>query len=288
MPSRFILRWSKKLQAPVRGLSLARERGQLLTWDRHGWVYLHDHAGRIQGQTRIPGEVHLAAVSEDGERIVVVDREKRLQRFAPDLAPRFEHVLPFLPAALTLDPFGRSTALADDRGNLVLLDETGLPRWRTRNFRPLRFLAMAPGSPDLLGAGEPGFVVRIDTRGECTWKESLVSNIGGLSVDGQARSVLLACFSAGIQRFDPVTGRSERLATRTACRWVGQSLDGSRIWAGGLGRIVEVLDAAGQSLGELELEGAFRFLAIGPMGADLWAGLEDGRLVQYGYEDGGA
>lgn len=286
MPSSFVLCWSKTLSAPGRGLSLARECGRCLTWDRHGWLYLFDQAGRIQGQTKIAGEILLAALSEDGERVVVADRAGRMQRLAPDLSPRIEHPLPFAPTALAVDPFGRRVALADDRGWLALVDENGRLLWRQRTVKPLRHLAIVPGAAQLVGAGETGFAARYDPSGECSWKEAVVANIGGLSVDGMGHSVLLACFSGGIQRYDPEKGLAERIATKSPCRWVGQSLDGRVLWAGGLGRSVEVLDGTGGSRGSLALESDFRFLAVGAAGLYLWAALEDARLVQYRFEGG--
>lgn len=68
----FHLAWSHPLSARPRGLSLAREKGLLLSWDEAHWLYLHDSHGKRQAQVQAGGDLVAACASDDGTGVVAV------------------------------------------------------------------------------------------------------------------------------------------------------------------------------------------------------------------------
>src|SRR5688572_27961157 len=81
----FVPTWSQCLQDEPAGLSLAREKGWLLAWDKSHWVYFLNQSGQIQGQVHFPEPIVDAALAETGSGALVVGGQGKIRWLAPDL-----------------------------------------------------------------------------------------------------------------------------------------------------------------------------------------------------------
>jgi hypothetical protein len=150
--------WSFSPPAGASGLSLARERGTLLAWDRAHWLYLLDGAGKRQAQRQFPGGLADAGCSDDGSAYAAAGAAGEVWWLAPDLGTRWETKLPHPALAAALDPFGQYLAVADTQGGVHLFDCLGRKVIETEAPRPLHRMAFVPAAPLLVGCADYGLV----------------------------------------------------------------------------------------------------------------------------------
>ncbi len=99
-------------------------------------------------------------------------------------------------------PFGNAVAISfADRHNVVL-DAKSQPIGEFTSIRPLRFLQLTSSRPVVVGSAETGVVSSHTIGGNDRWHEQIWTNVGGLAVNGNGRTILLAAFNHGIQRFN--------------------------------------------------------------------------------------
>jgi len=67
--------WSQTVPAPLRGVSLARERDVLLAWDGQNGLFLFDHHGKIQAQRPNPALIAVAGSADDGSAFIVAEAQ---------------------------------------------------------------------------------------------------------------------------------------------------------------------------------------------------------------------
>src|SRR5713226_7871184 len=99
-------RWFHLLSARPRGLSLAREKAWLLTWDEDHWLYLLTRDGRRQAQRKLGNVLTTAACADDGSACVAAGGNE-LWWLAPDLTPRWQTSLPAAALAVAVDAFAQ-------------------------------------------------------------------------------------------------------------------------------------------------------------------------------------
>ncbi len=262
-------------------MSLAREKGWLLAWDKSQWLYLLNQAGQIQGQTRFPSPIAQACLADDGSALVVAGKGGELRRLALDLSLLWERTLDHPPLAAALDPFGNFLAIADSRGNVQGFDAAGNPLGTFQSPRPLLYLAFVPMRPVLVGSADFGLVGACDLAGDWKWREAVVVNVGGLSVNGDGSSLLLACFSEGLQRFS-ADGKSQiRIATPKPCRLVAQSFAGDRLLGGGMTNKLFLFDREGRLQCRHELEQPHTALAFAALGEAVFVGQPGAGIVKF-------
>ena len=264
--------WSQALQADVCGLSLAREKGWLLAWDTHHWLYLLNHAGQIQAQTRFPSAIAHAAFADDGSALVAASTAGELRWLALDMAPRWEKTLEYRAAAVAVDPLGNFVTAVNGRGQVHTFDAAGQPVASFQSPQPLVHVAFVPARTHLVGCAGFGLVGAFDVVGNWKWREAIVVNVGGLSINGDGTSLLLACFSEGLQRFQADGTSQGRMATPEPCRLVAQSFDGDRICAGGMANQLFLLDRDGGLQCRHELESPLTALAFSALGDAVFVG----------------
>jgi hypothetical protein len=272
--------WSQFLQAEPCGVSLAREKGWLLTWDRNQWIYLLNQAGQVQAQVRFPGTIAQCAVADDGSGAVAVGRDGELAWLAPDLTTRWERNLENPLAAVAVDPFGHFLVAADSRGNIRFFDSTGKALAQVLCPRPLQHLGFIPGLPLVVGCADYGLVGAFDKEGSWLWREALVMNVGGLSVNGDGSSLLLACFSEGLHHFGSDGKAKPRIVTPEPCRLISQSFEGDRLLIAGMSNHIYCLDRSGQVLCRHSLDKPLTALAFGPRGEAAYVALVGGGIVK--------
>jgi hypothetical protein len=274
------LLWSQTVSAPLRGLSLARERETILVWDGQDGLFLFDGAGKIQAQRQSPVPVAVACAAEDGSAYAVGGSQTEMVCWlAPDLSPRWQRPLPRRATALALEPLGRCVAVADAGGTLHLLDARGQTLWRATTPRPLHYLAFVPEKTILAGAADFGLVVSFGASGECLWRDGLVAHAGSLAVSGDGGSLVLACFSDGLVRYSAAGPEQQRIPLETACHYAALSYDGNCLLTVDPQHRVCLRDHKGTIQDQISLDSPAVAAALGARGDYAVVGLATGTLL---------
>lgn len=272
--------WSRKLGGAVRGLAHACERDWLLVWDANHWLYLLDQQGHRQGQARFGGTLTSAAFAHDGSAIVTAGSTGEVAWLAPDLMRRWQQTLPQPCLAVAVDPFGQYLAVSDHAGNLTTFNRSGEKVFQLSLPRPLHHLTFVPAAPVLAGCADLGLVVGVDMSGTIRWRDGLFANAGSLTASGDGSRILVACYSEGLQCYDWHGEKKERLAAPEPCRHAAISFSGQFIAiTGPTSHRLYILDSAGQTLGNHQLDHEAAALAMSPLGDRAMAGLVDGTVV---------
>jgi hypothetical protein len=245
---------------------LAREKGWVLAWDSQDWLYLLNQAGERQAQMHAPGKLAAAACADDGSAYVAVGARGEIWWLAPDLHSRWERSAPQPVTTLALDPFGQYLAVADTGSNLSVFDCQGKPGVRFQSPRPLHHLAFAPTAPVLLAASDYGLAACFDLKGKLIWRDGLVAHIGSLTVSGSGESVILACFTEGLQRYS-LTGKNlGRQSLTEPCRLAAVTFDGGHLLVAAMGSRLHWLDAEYRILSTFSLDQPALAMGLAPLG----------------------
>lgn len=210
--------WTYLTDAPLAGLSLAREAGTLLAWDEADQLQLIDTQGEQVNAIRAPGKILAADYSDDGSLIALLIAGPRLLLLDQDFAPIADRPAIHDGRGLTVDPHGRYIAVASSiAGKTQLYTAYGKLAGSFETLQPLAHLRFVPGRPVILGASAHGsvFGIALESKGagasfdcEEVWRGNVMSKIGRLETTGDGGIVLASCFTHGIQRFDS-RGRNE-------------------------------------------------------------------------------
>jgi len=273
--------WSRKVAAPPRGLSLARERGCLLVWEADHGLHLFNRAGEPQASVRTADAVIDACCADDGETFAAVGAGGQVWLLAPDLTPRWERTAPPRGTAVALDPFGQYLAAADGDGGLSLFDRNGRMHWRIANARPLRQLAFIPERPALAATADFGLTACFDLSGKVLWRDGPMAHVGSLAVSGDGATIALACFSDGLHCYSLDGPKRRCLEGAGPCRLAAVSYDGDAFLTADLGQRLHLRDAAGRERGDWTLEAVPVGLALGATGEDAVVVLADGRILAW-------
>ena len=271
--------WTHALANPARGLALAREKGWVLAWDSQGWLYLLNQAGERQAQMHAPGKLVAAACADDGSAYVAVGAGGEIWWLAPDLHSRWERSVPHPVTALALDPFGQYLAVADAGSNLSLFDCQGRPGVHFQSPRSLYHLAFVPTAPYILAGSDYGLAACFDVKGKLVWRDGLVAHIGSLTVSGSGESMILACFTEGLQRYSLSGENLGRQSLTEPCRLAVLTFDGSHLLVAGMGARLHWLDAEYRILSTHALEKPPVAIGLAPLGDRAVIAGTDGSLV---------
>jgi hypothetical protein len=271
--------WIQEWEAHPGGLALAREKGWSLVWDDKGSLHVVNRAGVPQARTRLAGNTASACAADDGSAFVAVGANGEVWWLAPDLMICWKQVLPHAALAAALDSFGQYLAVADARGHVHCYDRYGRSLSRVQSPRPLHHIVFVPMAPLLLGCADYGLVTCLDLSGRCLWRDGLVAHVGSLTVSGNGDQVVLACFSAGLQRYTSAGADKGRLTLAEPCRLASLSFDGRFLLAAGLANRLFLVDRMGQTLCEQTFNRPIVSLALGALGESAMVALEGGGLV---------
>jgi WD40 repeat protein len=284
------LLWSQTVPAPLRGLSLARECETVLAWNGVDGLFLFNHAGMIQAQRASPVPIAAACCAEDGSAYALagggtgvspVREGPMVCWLAPDLAPRWQRPLRQRATALALEPLGQRLAVADASGTVMLLDARGRPLWQATTLRPLHHLAFVPEKPLLVGAADFGLVLCFDASGECLWRDGLVAHVGSLAVSGDGSSVLLACFSDGLVRYNTAGPEQQRIVLESACPFAALSYEGDSLLTADRQNRLCLRDSKGTLLAQIKLDAPAVATALGARGDHAIVGLANGAILRF-------
>ena len=201
--------WTAITDAPLSGLALAREAGQVLAWDEGERLYLIDLAGERQATTRAPAKVVAADVSDDGSLVAALVAGGRLWLLNRELEAIADRPAVMDATALAVDPHGRFVAIASRLCTTQFYSRFGRTAGRIATLQPLAHLRFVPDKPLLLGASAYGTILGLGLEAgpsgleaEELWKQQPMSNIGRLETSGDGGMVLASCFTHGVQRYD--------------------------------------------------------------------------------------
>jgi hypothetical protein len=270
--------WSLPVGGRLRGLSLAREKGWVLSWDDGSWLHLLGVSGARQGQVRLTGQIGAAAVADDGSVVAAGGIRGEVWWLAPDLSVRWQKSVPAKVVAVALDPFGQYAAVADAQGGLHFFDRHARSIARAQAPRPLHHLTFVPAAPYVLGSADYGLVACYDLAGHCSWRDGLVAHVGSLAVSGTGDAIVLACFSEGLQRYT-LAGRNEgRQQLKEPCRLVALDFEGRSLVAAGLSHRLLLADRDGGVSCEHALDRAPVGLVVGALGRLAVVAFADGTI----------
>lgn len=208
--------WKIVTDAPLGGLSLAREAGKVLAWDDSGSIYLMTSGGESIARKRAPGAILSAAISDDGSLVAALVEGRRLLFLNKSLEPEHERNTIQEAEIVAVDALGDHIAVASRMRFVQLYTRFGQAAGRADLLQPAVHLLFSASQPVLLAAGDFGQMTALallprpegKLAVEPLWKEALLASIGGLAITGDMGMILAACHTHGIQRLDQ-SGKSE-------------------------------------------------------------------------------
>jgi hypothetical protein len=272
------LSWSLATEAPLVALRLARETGEVLAADAIGTVYHIDRTGRIANITRGPTPIRAIAWSDTGTGGIALVGDEKLYWFNSRLLFQgwIEHAEPIL--GLALEAHGNYAAVSLSSATTVIYDSSRKKVRRFTSLRPLVALEFLVHRPALVGVAEYGLLCEHAFSGEEEWQQQLWSNVGDLSVTGDGKSILLACYSHGILCFD---GHGRQVGSYqlggTVSRVSASFLPG-RIVATTMERHFYYIDTDGQFVFQAMLPDDVCRVFCDPAGTGVVVGLSSGRI----------
>jgi WD40 repeat protein len=211
--------WTVMTEAPLKGLSFAREAGRVLAWDEGNQLYLLNAQGESLSFSRVPHRIASGAISDDGSLLALLGDgdDARMLLLDADFDVKVERAAPTDASFVTIDPHGRYVAAGSRHGVVHFINRYGRPAGRLETIQPIAHLCFLPDRPFLVGAAAFGMLVGVEILAsrssdrlepELVWQDRLMSNVGRLTVSGDGSMILTSCFTHGIQRFD-LRGRNE-------------------------------------------------------------------------------
>jgi hypothetical protein len=203
--------WKTVTDAPLKGLSLAREAGTVLAWDEGRNVYLLDRDGERIAAELAPAPILDATHSDDGTLIALLLGGPRLMLLDREFTSLNDRAAVGGAASLACDPFGRFVAVGTKSGTSQLYTRFGQVAGRVETKQPLVHLRFVSTDPMLIGANGYGSISALwlgpasspeKLEAEIEWEERLLSNLGRLEVNGDGSLILASCYNLGIQRYD--------------------------------------------------------------------------------------
>ena len=271
--------WSFTTDAPLVSLQHARETGETLLADASGGMYLLDRGGRVITLSRGFQNVSEVAWSDAGEGGVVVTGTSRLSRLNHQLEVLWSIELPAVILAVAVDPYGHYVGVSLANGKSRLYDSSRQLVGRFETLRPLSYLRFVATLPHLVGASEYGLVCCHGIDGEEFWNEKLWSNVGDLSITGNASRIYLAGFNQGIQTFDSQGRGRESYVVEGTPNLVASSFAKHRLAVSTLERRLYFLDSDGELLWGGDAPEDITRIVCDPLGFWLMCGFESGRVM---------
>lgn len=209
--------WTIVTDAPLKGLTLAREAGAVFAWDEADQLYRIDGRGQFQSVARAPGKIHHAAASDDGSLVAILGEGTRLWLLDGDFNLLHDRSAISDPISLAVDPHGRFAMVGSKMSVVQVTDRRGKQAGRFETRQPMASMVFVPTHPFLIGTGSFGSIMGVALEpanggtgldGNVFWYEPLMTSVGQLSTSGDGGMILLACFTHGVQKFN-LAGHAE-------------------------------------------------------------------------------
>lgn len=273
------VRWRFATEAPLTGLQLARETGEVLAGDDIGSLYRIDRRGDYSAVTRIRAAIQAIALSDDGQFAAALADDTQIYRLDRHLQTVWRLDLPERCLQVAIDPYGQYIAVSlADCGNLVF----DARRRRVAGFptiRPLKHLQFLTSEPKLIGAAEHGLLCCHSLSGQCLWEEKLWSNVGRLAATGGGELIYLAGFNHGVQTYDGQGAPVGSYIVEGTVNRIAASYDPHRLIASTVEKRLYWLDADGELLWASDTPQSVSQLCCDPFGEWAVSGFEDGQVV---------
>jgi hypothetical protein len=276
--------WSFNTAAPLAALEFARETGEVLAADTAGGLYHLDRHGQLLGQARGPAAIRALAWGETGSGGLALVGEEKLYWFDRGLVFQgwTELSVPILGVAL--DAHGNYAAVGLASGANLLYDAYRKLVRRFNSPQPLGNIRFLLYEPALVAATEYGLLCCHDFTGELQWQEQVFAGIGDLAITGDGQSILLACFSHGIQVHDGHGAQEGSYQLGGTVSKVATSFTAGHIAAATQERQFYFLDAHGQVLWQAPVPDEVVRVACEPQGPGVICGLRSGRIQKLDWQ----
>ncbi len=272
--------WELSTEAPLVALQLARETGDILAADAIGGLYHIDRAGKIANITRGPSPIRAVAWSDTGSVGIALVGDEKLYWFNQRLLFQgwIEHAEPIL--ALAVEAHGNYAAASLSSATTVIYDAHRKSVGRFSSSLPLVALEFVVGRPALVGVAEYGMLCEHAFTGQEEWRQQLWSNVGDMTLSGDGRTILLACYSRGIQCHDDRGRQVGSYQIGGTVSRVSTSFRPGRIAAATIERHFYYLDADGQVEFQAALPDDACRIICDPLGQGVVVGLATGRIMR--------
>jgi hypothetical protein len=274
------LSWSLSTEAPLVAMRLARETGEVLAADASGGLYHIDRSGRIANVTRGPSPIRAIAWSDTGTGGIALIGDEKLYWFNRRLLFQgwLEHSEPVL--GLAFEAHGNYAAVSLSSATTVIYDANRKRVRRFMSLRPLIALEFLGHRAGLVGVAEYGLLCEHAFTGEEEWQQQLWSNVGDLSLTGDGKTILLACYSHGIQCYDGQGRQVGSYQVGGTVSRVSTSYLSGRIAAATLERHFYSIEANGQVAFQATLPDDVCRVFCDPSGRGVVVGLTSGRIMR--------
>jgi hypothetical protein len=274
------LSWSLSTDAPLVGLRLARESGDVLAADASGGLYHIDRTGKLANVTRGPSPIRAIAWSDVGTGGIALIGDEKLYWFNGRLLFQgwLELSQPVL--GLALEAYGTHAAVSFANCTTSLYDAS---RKRVRSFsslQPLTMLEFLVNRPGLIGVAEYGMFCSYAFSGEQEWQQQLFGNVGDVAVTGDGRTILLACYAHGIQCHDGSGRQVGSYQVGGTVQRVSTGFQGGNIAATTVERHFYYIDSNGQVEFQAVLPDDACRVICDPTGRGVVLGLTSGRIMR--------
>ncbi len=274
------LSWSFATDAPLVGLRLARETGEVLAADSSGGLYHIDRTGKLANVTRGPSPIRSIVWSDTGTGGIALVGDEKLYWFNGQLVFQgwLEHKEQVL--GLALEAYGAFSAVSLANCTTHIYDDQ---RKRVRSFsslQPFAMLEFLVNRPALIGVAEYGLLSSFAFTGEQEWQQQLFGNVGDLAVTGDGLTILLACYAHGIQCHDGSGRQVGSYQVGGTVQRVATGFQGGHIAAATLERHFYYIDSDGQVEFQAVLPDDAARVICDPAGSGVMLGLASGRILR--------
>ena len=263
--------------SPV-GLSAGADSTDLMAWDAHGGITLHDEAGNVLAKRLVNGVIS-AALSADGKRAVAVTRNGLIHILDKKLAQCLEIHAKAQASSVAIDKHGRQIAVGFTDGTIGFWDGHGKEGSRFQAPSPAASMAFGIRHPWLAFAAGTGMAGCTDTNGAMRWREGLPHQLGPIAMAGESGTWYLPCHDGGLVSYGPL-GAPHRIVPRApACRLAACNHMGTIVAVGSDRGRLSLLRSQDEEPLTLDLPVRINCLAMDSAGTMIMAGLNDRRIL---------
>lgn len=278
------LSWAMSTEAPLLALQHARETGEILAADESGGLYLIDRHGRLVSLTRGQAALRALAWSDTGGGGAALVGENQLYWFNRQLKFQGAVELPSKGVSIAVEQHGRYAAVSLTDGNTLIFDcHLRLIR-HFQTVQPLISLDFLIAEEGIVGVAEYGLLCSHSFEGDLLWQEKLWANVGDMSLTIDGKTILLACFSHGIQCHQANGVQAGSFQVGGTASRVSASYVPGKISIGTLERHLYRLDLDGNVEWDGALPEDIHRLLTDPLGTGVVCGFQTGRIVRLDWD----
>lgn len=276
--------WAFATDAELVSVTLATESSEVFAIDRAGGVYRLNRAGRIQSLTRGLRNPRSIRWAHTGDVGVVLEGRDQISLLDSSLNVAWSTGAPTEILAATIDAFGHVIAMTLQSQDTVVINADRKRVCQYSTTRPMHHLEFSVGLPRIVCGADHGLLCCHSLDGEQVWLARLYSNVGAISVTGDAKRVLVAEYSHGLQVFDARGESQASFVLDGTPATVSASHFGERAAVSTVEQQIYWLDADGTLLWATECPEEVLSLHCDPLGEWLVIALKSGRILRLDWD----